>query len=85
MENLGTDGVPQSVTGLHHVRIPVSDVMNTSDWFAATFGYKAILISEDEDMVTGVLLRDQNRLFVGLHRDIVRCSSLRVRHRLDSA
>jgi catechol 2,3-dioxygenase-like lactoylglutathione lyase family enzyme len=61
---------------LHHIRIPVSDVMNSSDWFAETFGFETILITEDEDMVTGVVMTNKSGLFVGFHFDEARSAAL---------
>lgn len=64
------------VVGLHHVRIPVSDPMGSSDWLATTFGFETVLITEDEDVVTGTVVRHPSGLFVGLHLDIVRAEAL---------
>lgn len=61
--------VPASpgVVGLHHIRIPVADISAAEYWFAQTFGFETVLITEDEDRVTGALIRHDSGLFIGLH------------------
>ena len=55
------------VIGLHHVRVPVSDVLASRDWYAEALGLSPILVTEDEDMVTGVVMGHPSGVVVGLH------------------
>ena len=47
--------MPQ-IWGLHHVSVPATDVLRSSDWFEQVFGFSCILIEEDEDRVALVIL-----------------------------
>jgi catechol 2,3-dioxygenase-like lactoylglutathione lyase family enzyme len=53
--------------GLHHVRLPVSDVMRSRDWYVDVFGFEPLLCLEDEDRVIGVFVRQRGGLTLGLH------------------
>jgi catechol 2,3-dioxygenase-like lactoylglutathione lyase family enzyme len=52
---------------LHHVRLPVSDVMRSRDWFMDVFGFDPQLSVEEEDRVTGVVVGHRSGLTLGLH------------------
>ena len=56
------------LVGLHHVRIPVSDVDRSSDWYSWLFGFEARLLLEEEDRLVGVVVCHPSGLTVGLHR-----------------
>jgi catechol 2,3-dioxygenase-like lactoylglutathione lyase family enzyme len=58
---------PPDLVGLHHLRLPVSDVMRSRDWYASVFGFKPRLSLEEEDLVVGVVLSHQSGLTLGLH------------------
>jgi catechol 2,3-dioxygenase-like lactoylglutathione lyase family enzyme len=64
-------------TGLHDVRIPVTDAWKSRDWYMMTFGFVPVMDVEDEDRVVGVVLRDHVGLVVGLHEDPPRARALR--------
>jgi len=66
-----------SITGLHHVRIPVSDVDVSQDWYVRVLGFEAILYEEEERGPVGTVLRHPANLFVGLHLDPHRAATLR--------
>jgi catechol 2,3-dioxygenase-like lactoylglutathione lyase family enzyme len=66
-----------AITGLHHVRIPVSDVDISQDWYVRVLGFEAILYEEEERGPIGTVLRHPARLFVGLHLDPNRAAALR--------
>jgi catechol 2,3-dioxygenase-like lactoylglutathione lyase family enzyme len=44
-------------SGLHHVKLPVSDVARSRDWYARAFGFRAELEFREEGMLRGVALR----------------------------
>jgi catechol 2,3-dioxygenase-like lactoylglutathione lyase family enzyme len=44
------------ICGFHHVSLPASDLDRSSDWYERVFGFERVLIEEDEDRVTMVLL-----------------------------
>ncbi len=43
--------------GVHHVTVPSSDPLPTSDWYVRVFDFAALLIEEHENEVTAVLLQ----------------------------
>lgn len=53
--------------GLHHVRLPVSDVMRSRDWYTDVLGFEPRLSLEEEDRVVGVVVDHRNGLTLGLH------------------
>jgi len=48
--------MPQ-ITGLHHVILPVRDVIQAGDWFERVLGFSCLLIREEEDQVTTMVVR----------------------------
>jgi catechol 2,3-dioxygenase-like lactoylglutathione lyase family enzyme len=44
------------ITGLHHVSLPAADVVRSSDWYERVLGFAPILMEEDEDTVTMIVL-----------------------------
>ena len=63
--NGGDDGV--AIVGIHHVRLPVSDVMSSRDWYTSTFGFESRLTVEEEDGVIGVIVGHPSGITLGLH------------------
>lgn len=53
--------------GLHHVRLPVSDVMRSHDWYVDVLGFEPRLTLEEEDEVVGVVVGHHSGLILGLH------------------
>jgi len=45
------------LNGIHHITVPSSDPLPTSDWYVRVFDFAALLIEELEDEVTAVLLQ----------------------------
>ena len=45
------------MTGIHHVTVPASDLLASSDWYARVLGFETILIEEHENDVVAVLLQ----------------------------
>jgi catechol 2,3-dioxygenase-like lactoylglutathione lyase family enzyme len=61
-----TRSVP-TIVGLHHVRVPVSDVVASRDWYTETLGLWPIIVTEDEDTVTGIIMAHPSGVVIGLH------------------
>jgi catechol 2,3-dioxygenase-like lactoylglutathione lyase family enzyme len=59
--------VPQ-ISGLHHVSLPATDVLRSSDWFERVFGFSCVLIREEEDRVTMVTLEHPAGIVLYLHQ-----------------
>jgi catechol-2,3-dioxygenase len=45
-----------AITGLHHVSLPAADVERSSDWYERVLGFVPILMEEDEDAITMIVL-----------------------------
>jgi catechol 2,3-dioxygenase-like lactoylglutathione lyase family enzyme len=65
-----------SLRGIHHVRLPVSDVIKSRDWYVEAFGFDCILDFEEEDRLVGVVLELPDGHSVGLHLAPERAASL---------
>ena len=59
--------MPQ-ISGLHHVSLPATDVLRSSDWFERVFGFRCVLIREEEDQVTMVTLEHPAGAVLYLHQ-----------------
>lgn len=57
------------ILGLHHVRLPVSDVLASRDWYVETLGLSPLMVTEEEASVIGEALVHDSGLVVGLHAD----------------
>ena len=44
------------LTGIHHISVPASDPLASSDWYARVLGFATLLIEERENDVVGALL-----------------------------
>jgi catechol 2,3-dioxygenase-like lactoylglutathione lyase family enzyme len=55
-----------NITGLHHVSLPAADVARSSDWYERVFGFVPILMEEDEDAVTMIVLEHQSGVLLCL-------------------
>lgn len=64
------------LTGLHHVRLPVSDVLASRDWYVEVLGFETRLDEEEETGVVGAVLAHDSGLVLGLHLDKERAASL---------
>ena len=62
--------------GIHHVRLPVSDVLRSRDWYGGVFEFEPILDFEEEERVVGVVLEHPCGIMVGLHAEPARVSAL---------
>ncbi|MGO9875823.1 MAG: VOC family protein [Acidimicrobiia bacterium] len=55
------------LVGLHHVRLPVSDVSRSSDWYTQVFGFEARMALEEDDRLVGIVVSHRSGLTLGLH------------------
>jgi catechol 2,3-dioxygenase-like lactoylglutathione lyase family enzyme len=67
---------PPSITGLHHVRLPVTDVLVSRDWYVDVLGFESVLDHEEEDRVVGTVLQHPSGVVLGLHVDPRRAAAL---------
>jgi catechol 2,3-dioxygenase-like lactoylglutathione lyase family enzyme len=63
--------------GVHHVRLPVSDVAASREWYRTALGLEPLMVEEDEDAIIGIVLRSPSGITVGLHEDAARAHALR--------
>ena len=73
------DGAPMprpQLLGIHHVRIPVSDVSVSTDWYTEVLGLSALLIEEEENEVVGAVISVGDGPGIGLHHDPSRAVAL---------
>jgi len=68
--------VAPGIVGFHHVRLPVTDVFRSRDWYIETLGFRPMLVEETADGVLGVALRHGCGAVIGLHQDAVRARAL---------
>jgi catechol 2,3-dioxygenase-like lactoylglutathione lyase family enzyme len=68
---------PPGIVGVHHVRLPVSDVLVSRDWYIDALGFHPLLLEEDETGVIGIALHQPSGVVIGLHRDAARAAALR--------
>ena len=71
----GREDVPL-ILGLHHVRLPVSDVLRSRDWYCNVLGFEPILDYQEEYRLVGVTVQHRVGLTLGLHLDPRRASAL---------
>jgi catechol 2,3-dioxygenase-like lactoylglutathione lyase family enzyme len=64
------------IRGLHHVRVPVTSVDLSCDWYARVLGLELLILEENEDSVTGALMVHRSGIVVGLHRAPERAAAL---------
>ena len=68
---------PPRLRGIHHVRIPVSDVTASADWYGEVFGLQVLLVEEEENEVVGIVFSlGEGSPSVGLHLDPQRAAVL---------
>jgi hypothetical protein len=59
--------MPQ-ISGLHHIAVPRKDALLSGEWFERVFGFTRILVEEEEDRVTGVVLEHPCGILLFLHQ-----------------
>jgi catechol 2,3-dioxygenase-like lactoylglutathione lyase family enzyme len=66
-----------AVSGFHHVKLPVSDLARTRDWYERVLGFVVDIEFVEDGVVTGLALTDPDRtVAVALHHDPARASAL---------
>jgi catechol 2,3-dioxygenase-like lactoylglutathione lyase family enzyme len=64
--------------GIHHVRVPVSDVGASREWYRDVLGFEAVLDFEEEVGLMGTVLSHRSGLAtLGLHLDAERAAAMR--------
>jgi catechol 2,3-dioxygenase-like lactoylglutathione lyase family enzyme len=56
------------ITGLHHVTLPAADVVRSGDWYERVLGFVPVLMEEDEDTVTMIVLEHRCGVLLYLRR-----------------
>lgn len=44
------------ISGLHHIAVPAKDAQRSGEWYERVFGFTRLLVEEEEECVTGVVL-----------------------------
>ncbi|HUO48936.1 MAG TPA: VOC family protein [Acidimicrobiales bacterium] len=70
------DEPPPPLQGIHHVRVPVSDITVSRNWYSEVLGFEPVLDYEEEDRVVGVALAGDGGVTVGLQLDPARARAL---------
>lgn len=66
-----------AVSGFHHVKLPVSDLARTRDWYERVLGFVVDVEFVEDGVVTGLALTDPDRtVAVALRHDPARASAL---------
>jgi catechol 2,3-dioxygenase-like lactoylglutathione lyase family enzyme len=56
------------ICGFHHVSLPARDVDRSGDWYERVFGFERVLIEEEENRVTMVMLEHPEGMLLCLHQ-----------------
>jgi len=59
--------MPQ-ISGIHHVSLPATDVMRSTDWFERVFGFSCLLIKEEEDRIAMATMEHPAGVLLYLHQ-----------------
>jgi len=70
------DEADPPLDGIHHVRVPVSDIAVSREWYPDVLGFVPILDYEEEDRVVGVALAHGSGVTIGIHLDPPRARAL---------
>jgi catechol 2,3-dioxygenase-like lactoylglutathione lyase family enzyme len=71
------DWAIDAVSGLHHVKLPVSDVERSSRWYDRAFGFTRVWELREDGELSGAALRHPGSgLELALRRDPVRAAAL---------
>jgi catechol 2,3-dioxygenase-like lactoylglutathione lyase family enzyme len=65
------------IRGVHHVRVPVSDVFRSRDWYMDVLDLEPVLTVEEADDVVGIVLGHPSGVVLGLHLAAERAAALR--------
>ena len=78
MNGLGDRLAPlrPEIIGLHHIRIPVTDVLRSRDWYGEVLGFEPVLDLEEENRLLGTVMQHPSGIALGLHTDPARAIAL---------
>jgi len=62
--------------GLHHVRVPVTGVETSREWYRDVLGLVPVLDYEEEEGLVGAVLNHTSGVTLALHRDATRAGAL---------
>jgi catechol 2,3-dioxygenase-like lactoylglutathione lyase family enzyme len=62
---------------VHHVKVPVSDLLASRDWYSEVLGFRSVLDFEREDELVGIGLEAAIEVRIWLHHDPVRACAMR--------
>jgi catechol 2,3-dioxygenase-like lactoylglutathione lyase family enzyme len=66
-----------AVSGFHHVKLPVSDLARTRDWYERVLGFSVDIEFVEDGVVTGLALTDPDgTVAVALRHDPARATAL---------
>ncbi|HEX4815225.1 MAG TPA: VOC family protein [Nonomuraea sp.] len=66
-----------AINGFHHVKLPVTDVRRSRDWYERVLGLRVYMEFVEDGKLMGVALRDANNtVAVALRQDPVRAAAL---------
>ena len=68
---------PPRLVGIHHVRVPVTDLGTARDWYVEVLGFTSVLEYEVEDALVGISLTHPSGFTVGLHHAPVQAEAMR--------
>lgn len=66
-----------ALSGFHHVKLPVSDVVRSRDWYQRVLGFEVVIEFVENDVLMGVALADAAQsLSIALRHDPARAAAL---------
>jgi catechol 2,3-dioxygenase-like lactoylglutathione lyase family enzyme len=66
-----------ALSGFHHVKLPVSDVARSRDWYLRVLGLQVVIEFVEDDVLMGVALVDAaETLSIALRHDPARAAAL---------
>ncbi|WP_214323741.1 VOC family protein [Nonomuraea sediminis] len=66
-----------TLNGFHHVKLPVTDVERSRDWYERVLGLRVVIEFVEDGKLMGVALRDANNVVdVALRQDSVRAAAM---------
>jgi len=73
-----SDGAHEAVTIIvvHHVRLPVSDIIRSRDFYTSALGFETRLTVEEADHIIGVVVVHRSGVTLGLHAAPARARAL---------
>ena len=50
----------RTIAGVHHIKVPVSDLLASRDWYAQVLGFVPVLDFENADELLGVVIETES-------------------------